>query len=297
MSTTYVLEDDGGLPLNLFGSATVTANQPIAAAVEQYTSQQLIDYACYSAGSTDSNAPVVFRYDGFYRTSAIVANTGNAPANVTLQFVFADPTTGTPDASKNVTFNDTIPANSSKIYDQGVAGQGYSVGNNFFGSLKVTSTGGSPQPIAVLVQELSNGDIRALAYKGIPTAGLGTTVVAPAVFADIVDSTSGVNFNTSMVVINPNPQAANLTIVYKPSTGSSITKNKTVPANSSLLIDHRLGAGTSGDLPAGFFGAATITSNVPVGLIVNELTSLAQEQGGFATTLKDPIIGYNGIKG
>ena len=283
-SQAIVLENDPALGNNFFGSVALTSDQPIAVAAEQYTSNQIVDYACPGSGTRSVSAPAIYRIDGLFGTSAIVANFGDTPTNVTLEFVDL----GRPD--RNVSFNDTIPAKSMKFYDQRFENGGHPVANGFFGKLRVTAD----QDIAVLVQQLgAPADFQAAAYLGVPTAELSTTLNLPLIYSQVVDPTTGINWNTGFIVDNPNGTPTNLTMEFTSQGGAKTTANWTIPPNSSQNFEQRPDLGPNSIFAqAGNFGAVKITSNVPIAAIVNQVTSKAQEA---QTQYNDAFIGYNAI--
>jgi len=291
-SKSLALENDANLA-GFFGSVVITSSdQPIAAAAEQYTSAQLVDYTCFSAGAQTIYAPAAFRIDNFYRTSTIVANLGTTAATVTVNY------TDAANSSFNLSFADTIPAKSSKIYDQGLGSTGQRLQNGSFGGLKITAASAST-PLAVLVQEISNGDVQALAYRGIPDTALSKTVILPSIFSQIVDGTSGINFSTSFAVTNPSASTANLTMVFTPiGGGASVTTTSTIAAGQSKVYEQRPNLPSSTFASAGNFGSVKITSDQSVGAIVNAIIAQSQEADpDTATKYKDPVLGYNGIPG
>lgn len=282
-SKSVVLETNTKLGDNFIGSVSLSADQPIAAAAEQYSSKQLVDYTCFGSGAKTVYAPAIFRLDGLFGTSTQVANLSNTTANVTLEFI--DSTQPT----RNVTISDTIPARSMKFYDQRFDNGGKPVQNGFFGKLKATAN----QEIAIIVQEVAKDEYQAAAYRGIPSDKVSLNVVLPLIYSQIVDSTTGINFNTGFIVDNPNTSVANLKMTFTKSDGTTQTATWPLPANSSQNFEQRPNLGPNSIFAtAGNFGSVRIESNVPVGAIVNQVTSKEQEND---TRFNDAFIGYNAI--
>src|SRR5207248_8174724 len=136
-------------------------------------------------------------------------------------------------------------------------------------------------------------DIAEGAYRAIPQEGLATTTYLPLVYANVAASVQGqpASYNTGFQVINPNGQAANLTIKAvahrtgngQVDGGSDVTIQATVAANGIATFDQRPGQCTGSFCTAGnffqtqtltsaglWFGALTITADQPIGVVGNE---------------------------
>jgi len=136
-----------------------------------------------------------------------------------------------------------------------------------FGSATVSSSSN----VVVLVNQLQVGAAASLSYNGIRSDSTNTTALSPVAFSRLSNG-----FSTAVTVQNLSGTAGTVTFTYTPNaacTGCiSYTRDVSVAANGSVIQNHRLAEGlTSHPLPAGWFGSATITADVPIAGVVNQL--------------------------
>jgi hypothetical protein len=106
----------------------------------------------------------------------------------------------------------------------------------------------------------------AAAYEAIPDGGTDTKVIIPLVAKRLPNG-----FSTAVTIQNLSSSTATVTLKYTPSSGSPITiPNVTIPANGSLIQNHRIEAGPGAvpQLPNGWVGTLTVESNTPVNAFV-----------------------------
>jgi hypothetical protein len=288
-SKALVLETNAQLGNTFFGAVDLSSDQPIAAVVEQYGRSILINYTCFGAGATQINVPLAVKLNEF-RTSNIIANTSNTPANVTLTL------TNNIDGQVT-TLQDQIAPRSAGFYDLGFEISGTPAGGTkqsvtlprpFFGTMDVTSD----QPVAVVVQQLSQGDVQQLSFRGVPTPSLAPRVVLPSIYSQIVDA-RGLDLSTAFALYNPGGAAANCQLTFQPSNGSApTTVSKTIGAGRLEAFEQRPGLSNSTFAEKGNFGAVEAVCDQPVGAFGQQLTAKSQESNvGFG----DPITSYMAI--
>lgn len=162
---------------------------------------------------------------------------------------------------------DTLPANGSKTYfplDK--------VPDGFNGSAVVSSD----QPLASITNVLGNNAQRGDSYGGF-TAG-AQNVSLPLIMK------GNFGFDTWFNVQNTGGTDATVTVSYKPGT---CTETKTIKPNAAATFDQT--ANTC--LAAGFVGAASLTSNQPVAVVLMEVgTQNLLSYGGFADTSTNPMM-------
>jgi hypothetical protein len=295
-SKSLVLETNAALGNTFFGAVDLSSDQPIAAVVEQYGRAILINYTCFGSGATEINVPLAVKLNEF-RTSNIIANTSNSPANVTLTL------TNNIDGQVT-TLQDQIAPRSAGFYDLGFQISGTPAGGTqqtvtlptpFFGTLDVTSD----QPVATIVQQLSQGDVQQLSFRGVPTPNLAPTVVLPSIYSQIVDA-NGLNLSTAFALYNPGGADATCQLTFQPSNGTApTTANKTIGAGRLEAFEQRPGLSNSTFAEQGNFGAVEAQCSQPVGAFGQQLTAKSQEpaQGPSDPNARfgDPIASYMAI--
>jgi hypothetical protein len=126
----------------------------------------------------------------------------------------------------------------------------------------------------------------AAAYEAIPDGGTDTKVIVPLVAKRLSNG-----FSSVVTIQNlSNSTTANVTLTYTPSPeyiaggGSAVpvTVNVNIPANASVIQNHRLQSGVNAvtALPDGWFGTLTASSNTPINAFV-QLTFLKSINPGL----------------
>ncbi len=185
-------------------------------------------------------------------------NADTADANVSIVY------TPMPGLGTGTTVNDTIKPGASKLYKQSTMTE---LGTRFVGSAKVTSTNG--KKMAATINETNGAQI--LVYDGF-TAG-GTNVALPLIMK------GNYGWYTAFQIQNTSStNTANGTITFKAGAGSDAGKVGTsvpvpfsIPANGSITKIQKAGDPTDSlGTFTRFVGAASITSDQAVTVIVNE---------------------------
>jgi len=286
-----------------FGSAKITANQPLTVVVNEHqpTNYRLQTYNGF--GDTDVStvvaAPTIMRDFYGYYTSTTVLNT-SATDTACVEAVYTANSASSP-TSGTVTKRFTIGPATSKIRYEGpgsvaptsdLAGSGFT---RFQGSAKFTSlnTGSvdgvtcpaTAAPIVVMVNVEANpsGDAQAGSYNGFVVSKGTTKVVVPVIMADFY------NFYTVLNVQNLTSTAGSCTVTYTSGDSTSgaavpsTSKGYTHPlsANGSFVVyEGRKGGQETGDINHDtfwrsgtnkrFIGSAKVECTVNVVAYVNE---------------------------
>jgi hypothetical protein len=178
---------------------------------------------------------------GSFNTGFAIANPNSTPVTATIKFY--DAASGTVSGTQVI----NIPAFGIGLSYTPAAG----VPAGFNGSAIVTASG----PVVATVNELS----AAGSGTYLAITGGSTTVNLPAVFNTFVGFTSG------LTVLNTSSTSAQVSVQYSNPDGSSAgpTTVYTVAPYASVQAFQGIGSG----LPVGFFGTATVTSNVANSLV------------------------------
>jgi hypothetical protein len=240
------------------GSAVVSADQPVAAIMNLLGNGGAYGGSAIglSAGSTSVGLPLIMKDNSGFDTWFNVQNAGTAVANITINYKPGGAGTAFSETS-------SIQPGAAKTFDQ--FGK-TALGAKFVGSATITSN----QPIVAVVNQVGKTVSKTLlTYDGF---GAGSaTVDAPLIMAN----NSG--FLTSINIQNVSLVSANITINYGPNTAGAFD-----PANETFTL--AAGAGTA-KLQAGaawpqkFVGGATITSNQPIVVVVNQIRTTGVSVG------------------
>lgn len=234
------------------GSAVISSDQPVAA-----ITNLLGNYPQYggsttgfTSGSTSVGLPLIMRGNNGFDTWFNVQNTGNAPANVTINY-----TPGSSGTAHSETA--TIQPGAAKTFNQAQTNQ---LGSTFIGSASITSD----QPVAAMVNQVGTGSVKALLmYDGF-TAG-STSVLAPLVMAN----NSG--FFTGLAIQNVGSGSATVTVDYGPNTAGSFNPTDdsvTIAAGGSATLLQNGGQWGSNK----YIGSARISSSSQnLVVVVNQL--------------------------
>ncbi len=157
--------------------------------------------------------------------------------------------------------NQTIPANSSITYAQLPSG---SVNPGFRGSAVISSDQRIAAIVNVVSPDVSNISFGGEAYIGV--TGGSTTASLPLLFKNFF------GFNTFFNVQNVSQTPANVTVRFlgESGTGTAVDVTKTfsnLQPNASVRFDQQ----TEADLPTGFNGSATITSNTDIAAVATQV--------------------------
>ena len=251
------------VPNNWSGSAVVTSTGTIAVVSNFFTGDALQTFNAFS-----STAPKTKWFVPLFTSK--LPNSLSSP--ITVQNVSGSPIPAngiqvacTPDAGATgftpFTKSNTspVPNNESFIVNPVTD---TSISEGFFGSCVITA----PANVVAFVQMRFIDTGEAAAYEAIPDGGTDKKVIIPLVAKRLPNG-----FSTAVTIQNLSSSTATVTLKYTPSSGSPITiPNVTIPANGSLIQNHRIeaGAGAVPQLPNGWVGTLTVESNTPVNAFV-----------------------------
>ncbi len=263
--------DETSLLDGYFGSAVVNATSTggtVAVVGNQFAgTDALLTYSGFKSteGFTNWSVPLYLcrLTNGFSSPITVQNISGSSIAAGGIVVAFTpDPSLGDP--GFNISNLAAIPNNASFVVNLRID---TTCPDNTFGSATVTSSGNA----VVLVNQLQAGAAASLSYNGIRSDSTNTTALSPVAFSRLSNG-----FSTAITVQNLSSAAGTVTFTYTPNaacTGCiSYTQDVSVAANGSVIQNHRLAEGaTSHPLPALWFGSATITADVPIAGVVNQL--------------------------
>ncbi len=177
-----------------------------------------------------------------FQTYILIQNPTETDANVEVTYM--------PDTGSNVVKTLVVPANSRFTIvtgDGDANGPGFGTDKAF--ATKVASTNGVP----IVVE-------RAMYFASEGTEAMGVT--NPGKYWFLAEGYTDLGFRTYILIQNPNPVSASVTLIYMLPNGSTKTKNVTVSANSRFTVvgaeDSTYGVGT------GITFSTTIQSTQPI---------------------------------
>lgn len=223
------------------GSASVTSDQDVVAAVMQVGPTTLLGYNGFTGASEYPVMPLVNANNYGYVTGIQIQNTSGTDTEVTIAYT---PST----AGTACTESGTVPANSSATfalyaftYSGGTTTSDCVMGETFVGSAEVTDNS-TAAPLVVIVNQLNSGSNKGAAYEGFdPDAGT-EKVVMPL----IMDRNWG--YFTGFSVMNVGDAATDVVCTYTDSThvdtahldpGEAMT-----PAQLDKIADGYVGSAT-----------------------------------------------------
>lgn len=257
-SSLFVGGLSGGeqLPAAFRGSAVLSANQPIVATlvqIAQPSATSPVRNRPLSNGFNTASSSVLLAtvLKNQFRTSSIFSVQNAEPTSaidITVNLFNAD----NPAAPPITLQEQNIPAGSAKYYNLHTMTD---VPSPFNGSATVTavrSGTSTPANIVGSVMELSTDNVAAKAFEGVTTGG--TTIYMATALCDAF----GDRQRTAYAVQNNDTTNANVTVTYSNGTIANATIE---PGKKRSFIACDDGS------PAGFSGAATITSNANIVVI------------------------------
>lgn len=269
------LTGDEALPSNFMGSAVMSSDQPVVATLVQLPqpSTGAVRNRPLSNGFSQGASQVLLasvlknQFNTNSRFSIQNASDGNV--DITVKFFRVGETTAAHTATETA-----IPAGAAKYYDAGAIAQ---LGASFDGSAVVSAVASgtsTPANIVGTVLELQTNNVGVRAFEGVPSTAAANTVYMATALCNL----SGMTTNYA-VQNTSSSAAANVTVTF--SNGATDSKNISAGGKQSFS------ACVTG-VPAGFSGAATITSDgapiVVIGKVggANRYTAFLGETSGAA---------------
>ena len=252
------------VPNNWFGSAVVTSTGTIAVVSNFFTGDALQTFNAFSstAPKTKWFVPLfTSRLPNSLSSPITVQNVSGSTIPANGIQVACTPDAGATGFTPFTKSNDNpVPNNESFIVNPVTD---TSISEGFFGSCVITASAN----VVAFVQMRFIDTGEAAAYEAIPDGGTDKKVIIPLVAKRLPNG-----FSTAVTIQNLSSSPANVTLRYTPSSGSASvpTINTTIPANGSLIQNHRIEAGPGAvpQLPNGWVGTLTVESNTPVNAFV-----------------------------
>lgn len=255
------------VPNNWSGSAVVNATASggtIAVVSNFFTGDALQTFNAFSVTSPKTKWFVPLftsRLPNSLSTPIAIQNLSGSPIAVGGIQVACTPdagATGFPPFTKS---NSAAVGNNESFFVNPVTDA--SIPTGFFGSCVITA----PANVVAFVQMRFIATGEAAAYEAIPDGGTDEKVIIPLVAKRLANG-----FSTAVTIQNLSSSPANVTLKYTPSSGSASVPpiNATIPANGSLIQNHRIESGTGAvpQLPNGWVGTLTVESTTPVNAFV-----------------------------
>jgi hypothetical protein len=255
------------------GSLVATSsNQPIAIKVSdtRTTDQSTRTYNASAGGSLTLYGPGAYKtYGGSTVTSSfVVQNVGGSSTTAELRFYNRDGTVKT-----TCVLNGGVAITSQRAVGVSLSSSCGITDASWVGSVRIVSTGASPQPLVATVGE--DGASKQSLYNAASNAA--STVYLPR----MVKSVNG--FTSSFVFQNINTTSSlNVTATYYDSSGNQSLTPITFTLNAYGASGRWLGQDTS--LPDGWTGSIVLTANTA------NLVAIAREESPNVATAM-----YNGI--
>ena len=226
------------LPDDFFGSATVTSDQPVAAAVIQNGQPAILGYNGFTGTSTSPVFPLVIaQFSGdnpTFFTGIAIQNAGDAPTDVTVSY------TPSGDEGTACTETQTIPAGESAAFGTilSFASEGANTTCNvglFTGSAQVTANS-ADQPLVGVVNQLNSGAFKGGAYNSYDASEATDTIVLALVQDRIAQYFTGVS------IINLGDAATTVECVYS---NSDVVDTQEIAPGGTWTFNHfnRFGEG------------------------------------------------------
>ncbi|MBI2906752.1 MAG: hypothetical protein HYX92_03735 [Chloroflexi bacterium] len=268
-----------------FGSVSITSDQAVAAVVNQSNAEVLITYPGFNKNTepgTTVHLPLLFKSQ-YWNTAIQVQNVDpSKPATVTIEVT---------DQKTGQKFSTAQVVTTSKSFDFRGASDattgGLNVPTGFRGSGVITST----QPVVAVVNEMLNFPgqpldkiFKAMNYKGV-AQNTSTKSLLPLLYRQ-----NPWGCVVQVKNMSPTGASANVTILAKDQyTGKEYTARATIATAMTFDVrsdDPALNGGLA--LPMGFYGSATVTSDQPIAVVVNQEDTMDNSV--------DRAIGNNGVQ-
>ncbi len=306
-SALLQLTDDNGLPLTVTFTGSGTASQfniPLAAGASQILQTDGLGSLVSGAAVVTSAANIAVSgiFTIYDRNGNYVTETGVGSSEPLTSFVLPVDTTGLfntglalfnfsgTDASMTLTLRGTngqqvgtapLTVNSHRHTAAFIAGAGqlFPTATNFQGTLLIQS----PIPVAAMVLRQN---LTPLSYTSLPVVSTSSTKLTLNLPHEANGTYSGGIFKTSYLIFNISSSPANVTLALTQDNGNPLNATITGQGTNSSFAFNNLAPGGSlflqtdgsGALSS---GAATITSNVPVG--ASGVFTVFNPQGAFQT--------------
>ena len=261
-SNSYDLELQGELGENFWGSAkvsTATAGGSLAVMTNMFSGlDSLIAYNGFPQGSTSWFIPYLYiRLANTLTTSIILQNIDGAPipANDISMTCVKDPTS--PGTNFPVNNDLEIPVNGAYGFNTLTDTTRFSQAG-WYGGCKLTSASGKQFVTVIQYRKTANKGMSA--YEAVLGSLTSSKVTIPLIAKRLANG-----FATSVALQNLGATDATVTLTYTPEGGGTpiIRSGVLISANGSIQRNFRLVETESPDIPDGWVGSLTVTSDGP----------------------------------
>jgi hypothetical protein len=209
-------DDNNDIPAGFAGSATITSDQDIVAAVVQVSSSSALAYNGFTQTSAEPLFPLINANNAGFITGISLQNAGNQATEVTVSYT---PST----AGTACTETQTVQPGEAgffavNAFSSSGSGENCADGETFVGSAQVTANSTNQQLVAI-VNQLNLQTNKGGAYAGFDSGAGTSTVVYPL----IQDRLFG--FFTGISLVNVGAAATTVTCTYS---NSSATQSETL---------------------------------------------------------------------
>lgn len=260
-----------GVPPEFRGSVRLISDQPLVATAVQIArplaSSPVKNRPLSNAvgfGGSELFVASVLRNKFHTNTILSIQNTDSAAVDMKLRIYDAENPLEPP-----VEVDETdVPSGAAKYYDFGATDFGGAIATPFNGSVVVTATRTGTTDagfVAATVLELQTDGLNAIAYEGIPTPA--ATLYLPSALCNAFGG-----HTTYYAVQNTDHlNSTNITVHYS----NGLTANHAISPGAKVSVNTCDAAG----MPAGFSGAAQITSSNTNIVVIGKMTSPTQLTG------------------
>lgn len=257
--------DQEGLGASFIGSAIVSADQEVAATVNQLTKIGTASagggsYEGLSAGANEVRLPIIMRGNGGYNTAFTIQNAGSSPATINVSYKAGVAGSDATDGPY------TLQPGYAKVFDQSTFS---ALGTRFVGSAIVSSN----VAIVGAVNQVNPTAKVILSYRGFASGSQSVNLPT-------IQANNG-GFNTGIAVQNMGTAPTNITVTFGPNTVGSFAPTaetvNNVAAGSSVNFNQWGGQwGTNR-----YVGSAVVSNSAGQNLVVNvnQLKTVAPGQG------------------
>jgi hypothetical protein len=244
-SRSFDQSQNASLPNGFNGSATITSNQPVVAAVVQVGPTTMLSYGSFTKSSKNPVFPLVQANNFGYITGISVQNNSSSASTVTVSY---SPSL----AGTACTESGSVPANSTRFFalnafaavdnDPSLTDT-CANGATFVGSARVTTNSANVDLVGI-VNQLNSGANKGGSYNSFDPADATATVVFPLVQDRFFGFFTGVN------IVNLGP-ATTVTCSFS---GTTATQGGALAANGTLTLVQQ------GQIAANYNGSAKCTA-------------------------------------
>ncbi|HXV44487.1 MAG TPA: hypothetical protein VEC96_15590, partial [Anaerolineae bacterium] len=284
-SVYYDLADETGLPTGFFGSAVVeslTGGGKVVVVSNLFSGADGVQtFNAFPQESVGTNWVVpLFTARLANGLSAPIAVQNLSGGTLGVGAISLNCTAGAGSSTPNpISVSNTTAVVNNGSYAFNPVTDVVNFPTGWLGSCRVTATGN----VVAFVQLRQVGTPNAGAYEAINASGTDKTVQVPLIAKQLANG-----FATVLTVQNLTGTAGTANFKYVKSDGTITNVNGVaLPANGSIIHNHRVSSGSQAvtQIPAGWQGTVTVTSDQPIGAFV-QLTVIG-------ATIGDTFMAHN----